>query len=91
MDPTGVEELPPALKFEDEVHMYASGNTVHIKNTSNEIIDEIAIYNLVGQEMLRQRVPAQNSHQFSISGNSGYYIVQAVSGIKKVTTKVYIQ
>jgi len=91
MDPTGLKEILPPINFKDNVKIYATNSFVYIENKSDKVIEEVAIFNIMGQQILRQRVPAQQVHKFNVSENSGYYIIQAVSGAKKASAKIYIQ
>ena len=72
------------------INIYAANNNVHIINDSNEDIQEIAVYNIMGQEVTRTRLPAQQNYKLGLSVPTGYYIVRVRTDTKMYSEKVFI-
>ena len=65
-------------------------NNVHIINDSNEDIQEIAVYNIMGQEVTRTRLPTQQNYKLGLSVPTGYFIVRVRTDTKMYSEKVFI-
>ena len=79
------------LKNNKPVHIYSSGNNIYIRNKSNQMIKEVTVYNILGQELYKDLVSVQEMHQISIKGNTGYYIVHVRTDQSFTTEKVFIK
>jgi hypothetical protein len=90
MGPTAIFEadVQQALKA---VQIFSAHNTVYIRNASEQVIKEIVVYNLLGQEILRNAVPGQSLHQFVVHENSGYYVVRVRTDQSIYAEKVFIK
>jgi len=89
MGPTDIFEadVQQALKT---VQIFSAHNTVYIRNTSEQVIKEIVVYNLLGQEILTNAVPEKSLHQFVVQENSGYYVVRVRTDQSIYAEKVFI-
>jgi hypothetical protein len=90
MGPTAIfeEDVQQELKA---VQIFSAHNTVYIRNASEQVIKEIVVYNLLGQEILRNAVPGQSLHQFVVHENSGYYVVRVRTDQSIYAEKVFIK
>ncbi len=89
MGPTAIFEADVQQELE-AVQIFSAHNTVYIRNASEQVIKEIVVYNLLGQEILRNAVPGQSLHQFVVHENSGYYVVR-VRTDQSYAEKVFIK
>lgn len=90
MGPTAIYEAD-TQKETKAVQVYSSGNTVYIRNHSAEIIKEMTVFNLLGQEIEQNPVPEQSINRFSIHENSGYYVVRVRTDQSVYAEKVFIK
>ncbi|MCB2209091.1 MAG: T9SS type A sorting domain-containing protein [Bacteroidetes bacterium] len=70
--------------------IYSSKEYAYVVNTSDEIIKEIAIYDIMGQQVLRKAVTGQNTLKFYVSDQTGYYVVRVLTDKKVHTEKILI-
>lgn len=90
LGPTTIYETD-TQKDPKAVQVYASANTVFVRNHSAEIIKEIRVYNLLGQEVEQMSVLRQELNRFSIKGNTGYYVVRVDTDQSIYTEKIFIK
>jgi len=72
------------------IKIYSSKEYAYIVNKSDELIKEIAIYNMMGEQILRKKVPAQQTSKFYVSDRIGYYVVRVLTDKQLHTGKVLI-
>jgi hypothetical protein len=87
--PTAMQEIN-TLKKNDDVHVYSSNEKIYIRNTSNESIKNVSVFNIIGQEIYRNNAPENKLNQIAIKGNTGYYIVHVTTDQSMVFEKVFI-
>ncbi|MEE4260393.1 MAG: T9SS type A sorting domain-containing protein [Bacteroidales bacterium] len=85
--PNAVDENSGA----NEVKIYSSGNSVYILNNSNEEIKEMSVYNMLGQEILRSKVPVQDLSKIDVQTTTGYYAVRLLTDKNIYSEKVFIK
>jgi hypothetical protein len=89
MGPTATQDIN-AVKISDAVHVYASNEKIYIRNTSDEIIRDITIFNILGQEIYRNHTPYNELNKISIKGTTGYYVVHVRTNNSMISEKVFI-
>jgi hypothetical protein len=87
----------PTSIFEDQtniddkdIKIYSFGNQAYILNNSNEIINNVAIHNLMGQTIYNGKLPQQTLNKIFVSGQTGYYVVTVKTDKNLYTEKVFI-
>jgi hypothetical protein len=90
MGPTAIQELNTAKK-PYTVQVYSSNDKIYIRNTSDEIIKDVTVFNILGQEIYRNNAPGQELNQFSIKGTTGYYVVHVRTDQSVYAEKIYIK
>ncbi len=53
MGPTAISGNKCMQKEPKVVHIYSSNDKIYIRNTTNEIIKDVAVFNILGQEIYR--------------------------------------
>ena len=89
MGPTAIFDVHPQIETK-VFHIYTTNHTVMVHNETEEMIKEVAVYNLLGQEIERLSVTGQSSLQFKIHENRGYYVVRVHTEQSIYTEKVFI-
>ncbi len=74
----------------ENVNVYSSDNKIVVKNNSNTTIKQVAVYNLLGQEVANY--PVNNNGTFTIDANlpAASYIVRVITDKKVGTYKLYV-
>jgi hypothetical protein len=85
--PNAVDENNAAEK----IKIYSSGNSVYILNKSDEEIKEMSAYNMIGQEILRSKVPMQDLNKIDLNMTTGYYAVRVLTDKNIYSEKVFIK
>ncbi len=87
----------PTSIFEDQtnigdkdIKIYSSGNHAFVLNNSNEIINNVAIHNLMGHTIYNGKLPHQTLNKIFVSGQTGYYVVSVETNKNIYTEKVLI-
>jgi len=76
----------------DGLNIYTSGNGIFITSGGNlPVPGDIFVYNLMGQQILHQKMAEGSLSKITINGPSGYYLVKVVTGQKTFTGKVFIR
>ncbi|MDT7832388.1 family 16 glycosylhydrolase [Flavobacteriaceae bacterium S356] len=75
--------------FANKFSVYPNPTSDILNIRTDENIDRIALFNILGQTVLRQRVPGKQLHLHSMK--SGIYVLKIYSGNKTVTKKVIIK
>lgn len=76
----------------DNLNIYTSGNGIFITSGGNvPVSGDIFVYNLLGQQILHQRMAEGSLSKIAVNGPSGYYLVKVVTGQKSFTGKVFIR
>ncbi len=83
--PNSIDEVQQKL-----IKIYSSGNNVYIINNSSEVVKEISIFNLMGQEIMRTQVPQQNNYKLRLNEPTGYYAVRVRTNKSVYSEKVLI-
>ena len=78
------------LGNKQDIKIYACNNYIYIKNLSSDVINEIHVYNLMGQETLKIRPTNDFIQKININTFSGYYIVEVRSTAQVITQKVFL-
>ena len=73
------------------IKIYTSGNNAYVVNNSDEKIKEITIYNMLGQEVVKVKVHAQNIHKLEVKGQTGYYAIRVLTDKNLYSEKVFIK
>jgi hypothetical protein len=89
MGPTAVNEFNK-FKETKPIHIYSSGNKVYVQNNSEQRVKEIAVYNLLGQEIYRNTVRKQSVYQITLNKDMGYYVVRVRTDQSIYSEKVFI-
>ena len=76
---------------ESKIKIYSSGHSTYVLNRSDEKIKEITIYNMLGQEVVKVKVPAQNMHKLELNGQTAYYAVLVLTDKNLYSEKVFIK
>jgi len=74
----------------ENINVYSANNKIVVKNNSNTTIKQVAVYNLIGQEIANY--PVNKNGTFTIDANlpSASYIVRIITDSKVGTYKLYI-
>jgi hypothetical protein len=87
----------PTSIFEDQtniddknIKIYAFGNHAYVLNNSNETINNVAIHNLMGQNIYNGKLPQQTLNKIFVSGQTGYYVVSVETNKNIYSEKVLI-
>ncbi len=85
--------LPNAIEeFEEKlIKVYSANSDLYIINNSKEIVKEVSVYNIMGQEISRTDVPEQNNYKIKIYGATAYYVVRIHTNKNIYTEKVFIK
>jgi len=83
--PNSIDEVQQKL-----IKIYSSGSDVYVINTSREVVKEISIFNLMGQEIVRTQVPQQNNYTFHLNETTAYYAVRVRTNKSVYSEKVLI-
>lgn len=87
MDPTGIEIKPnPA----DEMRIYATSNYANIETNHPELIRNIEIFDLVGNEIYKGRAGNDKLQKIYVSSQHGYYFVKVLTSNHVFTKKIFI-
>ncbi|PLW98564.1 MAG: hypothetical protein C0591_04190 [Marinilabiliales bacterium] len=85
--------LPNAIgEVEDKlINIYAVHNELYILNESTETIKEVAVFNILGQEISRAQVPEQSTYKFNLYEPAGYYIARVLTNKNVYSEKIFIK
>ncbi|MEA3478843.1 MAG: T9SS type A sorting domain-containing protein [Bacteroidota bacterium] len=83
--PFAVNDIPEI----EDLHIWAFDKNIYVNNESNHN-GEIVIYNVMGQEILRQGLEG-NLNQIGLDSQAGYYIVKVITDQQLQTEKVFIK
>jgi len=88
----GPTSVPDPISGEDgRILIYSAKNEAYVVNKSDETIKEVAIFDMLGQEILRTDVPAQlSTHKFHLSDRTAYYVVRVLTDKQVHTGKILI-
>ena len=75
----------------EKLRIYSFNNSIYLLNNSNEELKEVAVYNLLGQEVLRSNIASQEINQFELNAPTGYYAVRVVTDQNAYSDKVFIK
>jgi hypothetical protein len=79
------------INNENDVLIYANENKIYIKNQGNSIIEEVVIMNLLGQEIMRQKVSNNTVNTLELNESSAYYLVKVITSSNTISKKVFIK
>lgn len=74
----------------DEISIYSYKNNIYINNLKN-VKGEVVIYNIMGQEILRNKIKNQSLYKVSLHNKTAYYIVKLLTENKIITEKIFIE
>jgi len=87
MDPTGIEINPfPA----DDIRIYATANYANIETDHPELIKDIEIFDLVGNEIYTGHTGNDKHQKIYVSSQHGYYFVKVLTNSHVFTKKIFI-
>ncbi|MCD4791454.1 MAG: PKD domain-containing protein, partial [Bacteroidales bacterium] len=72
------------------VRIYSNENIVYIQNPEN-IDGDIIIYDMLGQEIIREKIENEELIRIKLTQGTGYYLVKVQSDKQLVTEKVFIR
>jgi uncharacterized repeat protein (TIGR02543 family) len=73
------------------ISIYSNCNVIYINNNSNEVVNEIVVTNVLGQEIFNKKSVNNTINAITIDVASAYYIVKVVTANNVYTEKVYIR
>ena len=85
--------LPNAIGEVEEklINVYAANNELYILNESTETIKEVAVFNILGQEISRTQVPEQSTYKFNLYEPAGYYVAKVLTNKNVYSEKIFIK
>lgn len=84
--PAGVETFTT-----ENVKVFASNNQITVQNNSNVAIDQVLVYNMMGQEVATYNVANNGSFTFNANLASANYIVKVLSNNAVNNYKIFVQ
>ncbi|MFU8843466.1 MAG: right-handed parallel beta-helix repeat-containing protein [Bacteroidales bacterium] len=73
-------------------HIYSYQNTVYVQSfLQQEISGSVMIHNMMGQEILNNKLENTSLNKFSLNTGSGYYVVKVLSDSGVYSQKVFIK
>lgn len=84
--PSGVETFT-----NENVKVFASNNQITVQNNSNVTIDQVVVYNLMGQEVANHAVANSSTFTFNTNLSSANYIVKVISKREAHNYKIFVQ
>ena len=73
----------------DNIMVFTSNKVVNILS-SEELNGDVIVYNMLGQEVLSDKLNKSVNHEISMSGKSGYFIVNIISDRGVINKKIYL-
>jgi hypothetical protein len=73
------------------IDIYVSNNRVYVKNSSDETIRQIRVYDISGREVYRSTPAWQETVQFSVNTYAGMYLVHVLTDKTRHTGKIYVR
>jgi hypothetical protein len=78
-------------KENQPVIIYSSGSSVYISDKSGAILKgEVTVYNMIGQPVMSSHLSENPLTKINLSGSTGYYLIQVVTGKNAYSGKVFI-
>lgn len=74
---------------EENIFIYSDRNKVYV-NYQSEVPADIEIYDLLGKNVLSEKLQTMQLNNFSVQNGKGYYIVQVISTANAETKKIYL-
>jgi len=87
MDPTGIEINPNPV---EDIHIYATANYANIETDLPELIRDIEIFDLVGNEIYKGHAGSDKLQKIYVSSQHGYYFVKVLTNNHVFTKKIFI-
>ncbi len=79
-------------KKDNDVTIYSAGNTLYISNNTGTIVKgDVFVYNLMGQQMMQQKLNEGALTKISLDAVTGYYLVKVITNQKAYSGKVFVQ
>lgn len=87
------DEEDITLAGTDEIfHIYSYQNTVYVQSLfQQDISGSVMIYNMMGQEILNNKLENTSLNKFRLHSGSGYFIVKVISESGVSSQKVFIK
>jgi hypothetical protein len=73
------------------ISIYSNNNNIYINNQGTDQIKEIVVYDLLGQELLKQQVVNNTLTKIDMHYVTAYYMVKVVTTNNVYTQKVYVK
>ena len=89
LDPTGTNDNIFDSDAE-KLKIFTANSNVMIENTSDEIVNEVAIYTITGQQIMRSPVANQSGYKFKVPDYTGYLIIYVSTNKQNYTQKILI-
>jgi hypothetical protein len=75
----------------DDTQIYSDGYDVYVKDfTGHPVSGDLHIYNMIGQEVLKEPVAAITVNKYAVNLPGGYYIVRVIMKDKIIVNKIYL-
>jgi len=84
-NPLGLDEFSY-----DDIVIYSQKDMIYIKS-SNKERKEVVVYNMMGQEIIKQFISDAGICRIKISNETGYYFVKVQNEVSLITKKVFIK
>jgi len=80
---TGISPYPEAL----DINMYSFENRIFIECSDPEKLKEVAIYNILGSELIRRKLDKNPLNEISLDMPGNYYIIRVYTTDNKIYSK----
>ncbi|MEZ5195379.1 MAG: T9SS type A sorting domain-containing protein [Bacteroidales bacterium] len=88
----GFEKDFPVLEQQKEISIYSNEHTIYINNFSGlELDGDVVVYNIMGQEIYRERLQNVQINKINLITDPGYFIVKVQTGTSLYSEKVFIK
>jgi hypothetical protein len=84
-----VTEIEESLR-DNDYHIYAFGTRVFVDYQIN-VPGNVLIYDMLGKEVLTEKLDMNQLNKLSVKNGSGYYVVKVVSALGMKTKKLWIR
>jgi hypothetical protein len=75
---------------ESNIGVYSASNVVYIQKPA-ELVGNVFIYNMMGQEIYSQKVGNEELISIPVNNGTGYYLIKVQSNNSTLTEKVFVK
>jgi len=75
--------------MKDPFTVYPAGDIVYITNNGKLVSGNVMVYNMIGQEIVHQKLTEERLNKITLNGPTGYYLVRIITGGNTLTTKIF--